>query len=183
MRRPFDPGLRRALRGEPGERGDGLGEVRTERRRLGLGESRDAPILRAIGRRANAVAVAIVRAGEDGPELVMFDVRHAAFFEGALPLSESTAPSRIGEFVFRRARAASRRRSGGLATPFEAAASAQNEETSEPEEPAPEPDFFEQYWPYFVAGAALIGMIIAIAVTAATAVSTPPVLRFVPGGR
>ena len=52
-----------------------------------------------------------------------------------------------------------------------------------PEEEDGEPDFFEQYWPYFVAALLLGGMITAIAVTSSADAPDQPVLRFVPGGR
>src|SRR5690606_3020975 len=85
--RPPDPGLRAALRGEPGETDDGLEEVRRERRRLGLEEDRDAALLSALRRRAGAVALAVVRADTEGPEVLVLDVRNAAFFEGELALA------------------------------------------------------------------------------------------------
>lgn len=190
LRRPFDPGLRAALRGEPGQGDDGLGGVRRERRRLGLGEARDAPVLAQLGRQASAVAVAVVRSGSEGPELVMLDVGAGAFFEGTLQLDESVADARVVGFVARRARAAARR----TADPTVAAearvpdapegpnplADVEDGETGEDEE---EPDLFEQIWPYLVAGALLAGMLTAIGIVAATDDQPQPVLRFVPGGR
>ena len=182
LTRPFDPGLRRALRGEPGEDGDGLSEIRRERRRLGLGETADAPILAQLGRRAGAAAVAVVRVGDEGPELVMFDVRAGAFFQGALALEPELPEARITRFVLRRARVSAR----GAPSPAEAA-QAQAERPDPlaptPEEEDGEPDFFEQYWPYFVAALLLGGMITAIAVTSSADAPDQPVLRFVPGGR
>ncbi len=181
LRRPFDPGLRAAMRGEAGEGDDGLGEVRRERRRLGLGERSDAPVLSALGRRAGALVVAAVRASDDGPELLVLDVSRGSFYEGELALS-ATSPTRIGEFVSRRARAASRR----PPAPDEAArvaAAAIPDETSPLEGSSDdEPDLFEQIWPYLVAGVLLAGMLTAIAITAANDSSPQPMLRFVPGG-
>ena len=181
LRRPFDPGLRAALRGDPGQDDDGLEEVRRDRRRLGAGESRDAPIVSSLARRAGALVVALVRHGDEGPELVMVDVRSAAYYEGAMPLSGTATDERILAFVTRRARASQRR---VAVDPELVAEQAPVDETTpaEPEEEE-EPDFFEQYWPYFVAAALLAGMIAAIAATSATDGSSQPVLRFVPGGR
>jgi hypothetical protein len=183
LRRPFDPGLRAALRGEPGD-DDGLGEVRRERRRLGLGEAHDAPVLATLGRRAGAVAVAVVRAGDEGPELVVLDVRAAQFFEGALPLSASVTPERLAGFVGRRARVSQRGAAGAAPVPPpEAAAAAAATPPPAEDEPEEEPGFFEQYWPYMVAAVLLGGMIAAIAATSAADSPDQPVLRFVPGGR
>jgi len=180
LRRPFDPGLRASLRGEPGESDDGLSEVRRDRRRLGLGEASDAPILARLGRRAGAVVVGAVRAGEDGAELVILDVAQAAFYEGALSLHDRPAADRIAAFVARRARASA---SGTELSP-EAVADAAPADEPEPadEEEEDEPDFFEQYWPYGVAALLLAGMIAAIIAANEADQPSTPVLRFVPGG-
>lgn len=176
LRLPFDPGLRAALRGERGEADDGLEEVRRQRRRLAVDEPADAPLLASLGRRAGAHVVAVVRAGETAPELVVLDVRNAAFYEGTLALSGDVSDARIARFVGTRARAAAR------GTPSERPPPPASAATST-EQPARQPDFFEQFWPYFVAGALLAGLLIAILVTSATAGSDQPVLRFVPGDR
>jgi hypothetical protein len=191
LRAPFDPGLRAALRGEPGEADDGLGEVRRERRRLGLDEARDAPVLAALGRRAGARVVAAVRSGNDGPVLMVLDVEASAFYEGSIPLGASTPDARIARFLMRRARAS--QRGPRVPAPAEPSASAEElpaptlppaaaEPLPEPEAPpARQPDFFEQFWPYLVAGALLAGMITAIALTSSgpNAIEQPA-LRFVP---
>ena len=126
--------------------------------------------------------VAVVRVGDEGPELVMFDVRAGAFFQGALALEPELPEARITRFVLRRARVSAR----GAPSPAEAA-QAQAERPDPlaptPEEENGEPDFFEQYWPYFVAALLLGGMITAIAVTSSADAPDQPVLRFVPGGR
>ncbi len=179
LRLPFDPGLRAALRGEPAEGDDGLEDARRERRRLGGDEARDAPVIAALGRRAGADVVGVVRAGEDGPELVVLDVRHAAFFEGTLALSADVADARIARFVRSRARASAR---GAEAPEAAAGTPAPEGATDGTAQPARQPDFFEQFWPYFVAGGLLAALLIGIAVTSATAGSNTPVLRFVPGG-
>ncbi len=178
LRRPFDPGLRGALRGEPGEPDDGLDTVRRDRRRLGAGEASDAPVLAALGQRAGALVVGVVRATADGAELVALDVHHAAFYQGALALDAELEPARIARFLARRARAAAHVEA---IDPASAAAQTPPDPTPEPEE-EDEPDFFEQYWPYMVAAVLLGGMIAAIVATQATEQTTVPVLRFVPGG-
>jgi hypothetical protein len=178
LRSPIDPGLRGALRGEAGSSDDGLEEVRRERRRLGLSESGDAPVLASLGRRAGAVAVAVVRAGPQGPEVVVLDVRNAQFFDGSLALGGAD-DERVAEFASRRARVSAR--GATIAAPVSALSAAPPAAT-EADEPR-EPDFFEQYWPYMAAGALLIAMIVVIAVTSTTDGQSQPVLRFVPGGR
>ena len=179
LRRPFDPGLRAALRGEAGQPDDGLREVRRDRRRLSGNEAHDAPLLSELGRRAGALVVAAVRAGEDGPELVILDVRHAAFYEGALALGEMSAEGRVLAFIGRRARAAAHVQA---IAPDAVAAAATPEPTDAPEEGDEEDGFFEQFWPYLIAGVLLAGMIAAIAATSAADQPSQPVLRFVPGG-
>lgn len=179
LRRPFDPGLRAALRGEPGEAGDGLDEVRRDRRRLGGAEATDAPVLAALGQRAGALVVGVVRATADGAELVVLDVHHGAFYQGALPLEASTEPGRITRFLHRRARAAAHVEA---IDPASVAAQSPPDETPEEPEEDDEPDFFEQYWPYMIAALLLGGMIAAIVAVQASEQPTQPVLRFVPGG-
>lgn len=191
LRAPFDPGLRAALRGGPGERDDGLEEVRRERRRLGLDEARDATVLASLGRRAGARAVAAVRAGTNGPEVTVLDVEAAAFYEGSLVLSASIADEAVARFVVRRARVAQR----GAAPPEAPSAQAETPALPAPTlpsadtppalptdtPPARQPDFFEQFWPYLVAGLLLAGMITAIALTSTGPSTTEqPALRFVP---
>jgi hypothetical protein len=182
LRVPFDPGLRAALRGEPGEEDDGLDGVRRERRRLGLEEDRDASLLSRLGRRAGASAVVVVRAGAAAAEVLVLDVRNAAFFEGELALRADVPDARIARFIERRAGVSAR---GGeipgpaVPSPAEAAAAA----TAPTPTPPAQPDFFEQFWPYLVAGLLLVGMITAIVLTSTAPGSDQPVLRFVPGGR
>lgn len=182
LRVPFDPGLRAALRGEPGETDDGLEEVRRERRRLGLEEDRDAALLSALGRRAGAVALAVVRADTEGPEVLVLDVRNAAFFEGELALAADLSDEQLARFVVRRVRVSTRGAEPAPAVPSPTEAGAAAATAPSPEEPAPQPDFFEQFWPYLVAGALLAGMITAIVLTQSSDGASQPVLRFVPGG-
>jgi hypothetical protein len=181
LRAPIDPILRGALRGEAGEDDDGLDGVRRERQRLGLDEASDAPVLSSLGRRANASAVVVVRPAGDTPELVVFDVRNGAFFDGAIALDARAVESRIRAFVLRRANAAVR---GAVPSPEVAARESPPEREPAPEpEQEDEPDFFEQFWPYMLAGVLLAGMIVAIAVTSSSDGPDQPVLHFEPGGR
>jgi hypothetical protein len=179
VRVPFDPGLRAALRGEEGERDDGLEEVRRERRRLGLDEARDALLLATLGRRAGASAVAVVRAGTSGHEVVVLDVRNAAFFEGALPVD--TPDERLARFVIRRARVAAR--GSAVEGPVAEHTPPPADVPQREEQPQGEPDLFGQMLPYVAAGALLVGMIIAIVLSGTSAGAEQPVLRFGPGGR
>ncbi|UJR80521.1 hypothetical protein [Sandaracinus amylolyticus] len=182
LRLPSDTALRAALRGDAGAPEDGLDEVRRERRRLGLGESSDAPVLGRLGRRAGAVLVLALREGAEGPEAVALDVRTGQFFEGTLPLAEID-PERVVSFVTRRARVAAR---GAVAAPAEP----ETTELPAPEvptaatqatEPEDEPDWFEQNWPYFAAGGLLAAAIVFVVVVAADGGDPPPMLRFQPG--
>ncbi|AKF06893.1 hypothetical protein DB32_004042 [Sandaracinus amylolyticus] len=182
LRLPSDTALRAALRGDAGAPEDGLDEVRRERRRLGLGESSDAPVLARLGRRAGAVLVLALREGAEGPEAVALDVRTAQFFEGTLPLSELD-PERVLPFVTRRARAAAR---GAAAAPTEPTttelpAPEVPAAATQADEPEDEPDWFEQHWPYFAAGGLLAAAIVFVVVVAADGGDPPPMLRFQPG--
>jgi hypothetical protein len=210
LRLPADPGLRAALRGEVGSPDDGLDEVRRSRRRLGLDEARDAAALATLGRQAGAQAVTVVRSDESGaPSLTVLDVASRRLYEGSLSLTADITDQRIARFVARRARTSQASAAGGgreggpassggadslgaAATP----ASTLPEPTlppatpvpspalppTSPDAPPPEPDFFEQFWPYLVAGALLAGMITAVALTSSgTSAADQPVLRFVPG--
>lgn len=197
VRLPSDPSLRATLRGEAGADEDGLEEVRRERRRLGLGESSDAPILQRLGRRAGAVAVVVVRATAAGAEAVVLDVRTGQFFEGSLAMTEPDADA-IVPFVARRARVAAR--SAGGAPPIDEAAPATIDgpgsaaiegpppvtaapgATETPEDDGQDAgEWMEENWPYFAAGALLAAAIVFVAVVATEGGEPPPMLRFQPG--
>lgn len=193
VRLPSDPALRRALSGRGTD--DGLDEVRAERRRLGLSERRDIPVLTRLGRLAAAAAVVVVRAASDGYEAVVLDVGRGAFFDGALslPASEEDAQAFLG----RRARAAIR----AVDVPAVVDAPPPISETEEaavvasleafPPEGAPEAPppgdpvllWFEQNWAYIAAGVLLAGGIAFVAVVATDPGAPQPMLRFVPGER
>lgn len=189
VRLPSDPALRATLRGEAGADDDGLEEVRRERRRLGLGEASDAPILQRLGRRAGAVAVIVVRASPDGAQALALDVRTAQFFEGALDMT-APDPETIVPFVSRRARLAAR---GSVAAAAETAGVSDVQDGPAATTAAPgateahEDDgqdageWFEENWPYFAAGGLLAAAIVFVAVTATQGDTPPPMLRFQPG--
>lgn len=199
LRLPSDPALRAALRGEPdpGAEDDGLDEVRRERRRLGLGEPSDAPILARLGRRAGAVLVVAVREGAAGAEALALDVGSERFFEGTLGLAAPEAGS-IETFVGRRARVSARAAAAAAASPGEAAggepavraaagATAGPEAATVPEaatqadaEPQQQ-DWFLENWPYFAAGGLLAAAIVFVVVTATQGGDPPPMLRFQSG--
>lgn len=186
VRVPTDAALRAALRGEAGRGDDGLEEVRRERRRLGLGEARDAPILARLGRRAGAVLVIAVRQGDRGPEAVGLDVRSAQFFDGFL-LVEEEDPDAIARFVRRRARAAARRTAASATgeRPTDRPSTEPSGEARDrpgPHAAPPQRDWLEENWAYLVAGGLLAAAITFVVVTSVTDdESAPPVLRFQPG--
>lgn len=188
FRLPADPSLSSALRGLPAQVDDGLDHVRRERRGLGLGESSDVPILARLGRMAGAVLVVAIRHGTQGAEVVAFDVNRGQFFEGSLTFP--AASEQAIAFIAARTRAALRHDTVAPVT--------ESLETIEPSgastSPAPpgaitavdpaaegEPDWFEQNWPYFAAGALLIGAVVFVVVAATDGGDPPPMLRFQPG--
>jgi hypothetical protein len=189
LRLPTDSALSLALRGHPEEPDDGLEHVRRERRRLGLGETSDAPILQRLGRLAGAVLVVAVRQGAAGSEAVTFDVNRGQFFEGAIAFP---APGdRLVAFLAARARAALRSSTQETAAssaldveaaiPERADSAPQGAITPEGSETPQERDWFEENWPYFAAGALLVGAIVFVVVAATDGGDPPPMLRFQPG--
>jgi hypothetical protein len=196
MRNPSDPGLRRALRGEPPtEEDDGLERARAERRRLGWGEGKDLEVLVRMGRMAAADLLLVVRAGDEGPEAVAFDVRAGAFYEGALPLTNLEAEA-VHRFALARARAASRGTAqakppppavpapttAGRPAPTDTEPAAQPAAEAVPqdgkEEKPSEKPWIARNWPYLVAGAMLVASIIFMVVRDTDDDPGPPVLRF-----
>jgi len=191
---PSDPAIRAALRGEGGGDGsaDGLDEVRAERRHLGLGEAHDSAPLTVLGEVAGADLVLVVRSSHGTTHATAFDVLRRAFYDGELsldPLDEHAA-----DFVARRAQRAARPLARGETTnppATEATAPSVDPSAAVPPEaiaatPTPaqphERDFFEQYWPYFAAGALLIGAVVFVVLATTSSSTPPPVLRFEAGG-
>lgn len=184
---PSDAAMRAALRGE-GTSADGLDEVRAERRRLGLGEARDVTVLTVLGELANADLVLVVRASHGAMQATGFDVLRRSFYDGELAL-EPIDVARAQHFVVRRAtRAARPLEEGELAAPppapvVDPSVAVDPDAIAPDAEPPPhEPDFFEQYWPYFAAGALLIGAVVFIVLATQNNATPPPVLRFEAGG-
>jgi hypothetical protein len=131
---PGDPGIRGALRGEPGSEDDGLDRVRSERRRLGLDDDEDALVLARLGRLTGSVAVVAVRREGDGLALSVLDVSEHRFYDGDLAL-DGAAPDAIVAYVTRRARASARRAAAPLATRHESAEEASARERAGAERP------------------------------------------------
>ena len=184
---PSDPAMRAALRGEG--TGDGLDDVRSERRRLGLGEARDITVLTILGELASADLVLVVRASHGTPSATAFDVLRRSFYDGVIALSPiDDAEAR--HFIVRRARRAARplTESEMTATPPPEPPPVVDPATAVPPEaiapdatPEHQPDFFEQYWPYFAAGALLVGAVVFIVLATQNSSTPPPVLRFEAG--
>ncbi len=173
---PSDEALRRALRGE-GESSDGLDEVRAERRRLGLGEARDVLVLTILGERAGADLVLVVRRHHGAIEATSFDVARRSFYDGEVDL-DALDPSALRQFAARRAARAARPLVEGERAPAPEVATL----AATPEETPHEPDWFEQNWPFFAAGALLVGAVIFIVFATTGNAEPPPVLRFEAGG-
>ena len=173
---PSDLALRAALRGA-GESSDGLDEVRAERRRLGLGEARDVLVVTTLGERAGVDLVLVVRRHHGLIETTGFDVQRRSFYDGEVGLDALDADA-LRQFAVRRAIRSARPVTDGERAPLPTLA----ETTPAPPETPHQPDWFEQNWPFFAAGALLIGAVVFI-VFATTGNSEPaPVLRFEAGG-
>lgn len=182
LRQPVDAALRGALRGAQGSSEDGYAGVRRQRRSLGMSESEDIPALTQLGRRTGAIALVLVRSRGGEAEMVMYNVEAAAFYSGFLLVTNETSDPQIGRFISRRTQAT-------LAAVDPAASSAPpSEQALGPTEDEPEEErdevlaFFEQAWPFMVAGALLVGLVTAILLTQGTDAPAAPVLRFGPGG-
>ena len=189
FRLPADPALRASLAGET--EGELIAPVVRDRRALGGSEREDLPLLAALGDRADVVLLLVVRSRAGSRELVAFDVRHRAFFEGAIDLEAELDAARLVRFVRARARAAE---SAQTALPAEAAAelearalsgsaeAAIREGATGGGEPADEPEWIELNWPYLVAGALLAGAAAFVIVYTTNDSDPVPMLRFRPGG-
>lgn len=196
VRFPSDPAISAALTGRGG--GDGLDDLRSERRGLGLSERRDLPTLVRLGRLASAVALVLVRPNGETLEIVVLDVGREAFFDGTLALPAEGAE--LVRFVGRRVRAADTATHGTSAaappeepreetSPVdeEPAAETPSEGTAETAEEAPEEPgdpvlhWFEENWAYLAAGALLAGGIVFVVVVATDPGAPQPMLRFTPG--
>jgi len=187
---PADAALRASLLGSTGD--DSIAPVVRDRRALGGTEAQDIPLLVALGDRADAALLLVVRRRAGRRELVGFDVRHGAFFDGSLALAgEVVDAARVLRFARARARAtqaepsaeetaelaasAERTVAGGLAsTPTQSSSTGGEED---------EPEWIELNWPYLLAGALLAGAAAFVIVYTAEDGSQPvPTLRFRPGG-
>jgi hypothetical protein len=185
---PSDDALRASLVGV-GE-GDLIAPVVRDRRALGGSEREDLPLLGALGDRADVVLLLVVRTRAGSRELVAFDVRHRAFFEGALQLDAGLEDARVVRFVRARGRAAL---SSQTELPSETAAElearalgtrtdATLRDAAGGSEPADEPEWIEMNWPYLVAGALLAGAAAFVIVYTTNDSDPVPMLRFRPGG-
>ncbi|MFW5924636.1 MAG: hypothetical protein ACOCV4_00630 [Myxococcota bacterium] len=189
LRTPQDSGLVQALRGEePRIEDDGLERARAERRRLGWSEARDVPVLHRIGRMTGANLMLVVREGNDGPEVVAFDVAAKAFYEGALSLPSPDGA--VGAFVRSRADATRSRRGTEPDAEAEPEASgpsvAPTADEAKPAEESAEDDsektWIARYWPYLVGGALLAATVTYFLLRDDDPAPAPPVLRFRIGG-
>lgn len=181
---PSDELVRAALRGASGTPDDGLDPVRGLRRRLGWSNDADREALAAIAEQLELVAIVVVH-GADAPVARVYDAAQAHYFVGEAPLDEASVETST-RFVLARVRAAERRRVAPLP---EATATA---EATPSEVPTTEPDattdapprrsFMRRNWPFFVAGALLVGATTFFVVQRNGGDSSPPVIHVRPGG-
>lgn len=157
---PSDALLARALLGESPSAEiasqDGFEELRSRRRQLGWGEERDVPLLTAIGRQVGAIALLVVRRGDNGIEAVVFSVKAAAFFEGSLALASTGPTASDAELLnFVRARAVAPATAPPAAVHPKAVAKAATPSQAPAPKALPQKSWGRRNWPYLVAGALL----------------------------
>jgi hypothetical protein len=177
LRRPSDPGLRSALRGEAApEEDDGLERVRRERRGLGFDED-DRPTLARLGRMAGADVLVVVIRREGALRAEVFDVHAERFYRDRL---EAAPVDAVVAFTTRAARATRRRtlaareddtgdESAETARPdppepptaaeTAAAAVADGDAEEADDEPSPAREWFKKNWAFILAGALLVGVV------------------------
>jgi hypothetical protein len=178
---PSDVTLRRSLIGGEGET---IPTVMRDRRALGSSEAEDVPLLGSLGDRSDAHVIVVVRRRAGARELVVFDVAHGAFFDGALRL-EGASDEAIASFV--RSRAEASRLPSVRPPTLSETERAVNAAIAPPPVSAPaephQPDWFETNWPYLVVGALAAGAAAFVIVYATQNDSQPqPFFRFQPGG-
>ncbi len=192
LRLPADRGLTAAMRGEPAPaEDDGLGRVRSLRRRLGWDPARDAAQLRRMGRGAGVQALVVLRSASQGVTLEVFDVGAGRFYEDARPLDLDELEANL-PFIISRAGASLRRARAQVAStptveqPHAAhPGSAPSAATAEDPPPAEHGvrSWFKHNWAYIVGGVLLAGVALGYGLSARRGgSSSEPTLRFRPGG-
>ncbi len=186
---PSDAALRASLVGASGD--DLIAPVVRDRRSLGGTEREDVPLLASLGDRADVVLLLVVRARAGARELVGFDVRHRAFFEGSVALDGDLEATRIVRFARSRGRAALSGEALSASSTAELEARAIERDHSQAAEAIRsgardgeehEPEWIEVNWPFLVAGALLAGAAAFVIVYTANDSDPVPMLRFRPGG-
>lgn len=180
---PADEAVRGALRGEPGTAEDGLEELRGLRRRLGISTEGDREVLDTIATRLELVVLVVVR-GAEQPTAKVYDASEHRYFTGEAVLDVASAES-ARQFIVARAAAAERRRLGP--TPEATAQTTAEPATTEPDpaapvEAPPRRSFMRRNWPFFVAGALLIGTTTFFLVQRGQNDTSPPVIHIRPAG-
>lgn len=181
---PADEATRGALRGAEGDSEDGLDELRGVRRRLGITSDGDRELLASLGSRLELVVVVVVRGAVD-PTAKVYDVSEGRYFAGEAALDEASVEAAT-QFVVARAEAADQRR---RAPPPEATAAAAAPTTAPaetnpaaPVDAPPPRSFMRRNWPFFVAGALLVGTTTFFLVQRGRDDTSPPVIHIRPGG-
>ena len=172
---PESQETRETLRGNSAATTPPNRELLMVRRGLGLGEARDSQSLQMIGNKIGTRALVIIRRRAHRPELIVFDVKHGAFYAKSLDL-QASSDARIALHVMRRVL----RSVGGIAAPaLEKNAQYPGLKTRSEHDSK---SWFEKHWTYLVLGGLLGG--IATGILIAQRADDPPqtVLRFKPGG-
>jgi len=183
---PSDEATRTALRGvprDPGAPDDGLDELRGLRRRLGITADGDRDVLDTVGARLELAVVVVVH-GATQPTAKVYDVSEHRFFTGEAALDASSLDS-ARQFVVARATAAERRRLAPAPEATAEAAAQTPTTTAAPATAAPTPErrpFMRRNWPFFVAGALLVGATTYFIVQRNQTDTSPPVIHIRPGG-
>ncbi len=130
-----------------------------------------------LGERAGADLVLVVRRHHGALEATGYDVQRRSFYDGEVDVYALDGDA-LRQFTFRRATRAARPLESGERAPTPEV----EEAATAPTEPAHEPDWFEQNWPFLAAGALLVGAVVLVVFATLDNADTPPVLRFEAGG-
>jgi len=201
LRLPADRATLAAMAGAPAPaEDDGLGRIRSLRRRLAWEGPNDPEILHTLGRGGGTSALVVLRAADGAVSLEVFDVGARQYYD-ELTRVDMANPEASLPFIVSRAQAAWRRARSAPSDP-EATAPAQaaarddahaaapaNADAAVGAEPSPAPAahparvWMRKNWAYFVAGALLVGAAVAIGLSARNnSASSELSLRFRPGG-
>ena len=144
------------------------------RRQWGRGEVQDAKSLRALGRLMGVASVAVVRRVVHQPELVMFDVRHGAFFDRFVRMSNASART-IDSYVSRCAVASLQ---GLPPPPLPQTPIVSTDAHANAASARDEPSWLEEYWPVLACAVAVGALLTAFLVVENSSDQPETVIRF-----